>query len=159
MLNRFERFSFAMFEISRCWHKLAGEEMLRYGLKGPHAVYLVTLAQYTEGITAAQLSELCGRDKADVSRMMSIMEKKGLVIKDNTQPSLYRSLLKLTTEGAAAAEQVCRRALVAVENAGKGLDELKRVVFYESLDLICNNLRQLSRDGLPAETNTESNLI
>ena len=27
MIERFERFSLAIAEISRCWHKLAGEEM------------------------------------------------------------------------------------------------------------------------------------
>ena len=92
MVNRFERFSFAMFEISRCWHKLAGEEMVRYGLKGPHAIYLVTLAQYPEGITAAQLCEICGRDKSDVSRAMSSMVRSGLVIRDSTAGT-YRARL------------------------------------------------------------------
>jgi DNA-binding MarR family transcriptional regulator len=159
MLNRFERFSSSIFEIYRHWHKIASDEMEKYGLKGTHCIYLITMLQHPEGITAASLCELCGRDKADVSRMMSIMEKKGLVQKDNAQPSLYRCLLKLTQEGIAAAEQVCHRALVAVENAGKGLDELKRVIFYESLELICGNLRQLSQDGLPEENKPESNLI
>lgn len=35
MVERFERFSLAIAESSRCWHKLAGEEMKVYGLKGP----------------------------------------------------------------------------------------------------------------------------
>lgn len=30
MVDRFERFSFAISEISRCWHKLAAEEMEKY---------------------------------------------------------------------------------------------------------------------------------
>ena len=33
MVERFERFSLAIFEISRYWHKLAAEEMSAYGLK------------------------------------------------------------------------------------------------------------------------------
>ena len=33
MVDRFERFSFAISEISRCWHKIAAEEMEAYGLK------------------------------------------------------------------------------------------------------------------------------
>ena len=37
MIDRFERFSVAIAEISRCWHKLATEEMKKYGLKGSHA--------------------------------------------------------------------------------------------------------------------------
>ena len=43
MLDRFERFSFLVFEVSRCWHKLAAEEMEKYGLGSAQAVYLTTL--------------------------------------------------------------------------------------------------------------------
>ena len=66
MVDRFERFSFSVFEISRCWHKLAAEEMAKYDLKGPHAIYLTVLQHNPEGLTAARICELCGRDKADV---------------------------------------------------------------------------------------------
>lgn len=148
MLNRFERFSFAMFEISRCWHKLAGEEMVRYGLKGPHAVYLVTLAQYPDGITAAQLSELCGRDKADVSRAMATMIEKGLVLRD-CGDRVYRASLSLSESGKAAALQVCKRAALAVEYAGQGFNDSQRQVFYSVLDTITDNLQKLSQEGLP----------
>lgn len=148
MVNRFERFSFAMFEISRCWHKLAGDEMLRYGLKGPHAIYLVTLAQYPDGITATQLCELCGRDKSDVSRAMSTMVQKGLVVREDAAGT-YRARLALTDAGLAAARQVCQRAALAVELAGQGFDPDQRQVFYSVLDTITDNLQQLCRKGLP----------
>ena len=74
-MERFERFSFAISEISRYWHKLTAEEMEKYGLKGTHSVYLLTMYRYPDGITATQLCELCSKDKSDVSRMMSIMEQ------------------------------------------------------------------------------------
>lgn len=149
MIDRFERFSMAIFEISRHWHKIAADEMEKYGLKGPHCIYLLTMRQHPEGITASALGELCGRDKADVSRMMSIMEKKGLVSKHGLQQNLCRSLLKLTEEGIAAAEQVCQRVCLAVEATGKGLDETRRAFLYEALELISGNLRRISQDGLP----------
>lgn len=152
MIDRFERFSMAIFEISKHWHKIATDEMEKYGLKGPHCIYLLTMLQHPEGITASTLGELCGRDKADVSRMMSIMEQKGLVSKEGLHQSLYRGLLKLTEEGIAAAEQVCQRVCVAVEAAGKGLDDARRILFYEALELISDNLRRISQDGLPQST-------
>ena len=55
MLERFERFSLAIFEISRCWHKLAAAELAPYGLKGAHAIYLTMMYRCGEGITAPQL--------------------------------------------------------------------------------------------------------
>lgn len=151
MLNRFERFSLAISEINRCWHKLAAEELAKYDLNSPHAVYLNTLYQHADGITAARLGELCCKDKADVSRMISIMEKKGLVQKESSGGNMYRALLKLTDEGKAAARHVQQRAALAVELAGAGLSDSDREIFYQALDRITSNLQALVREGLPQE--------
>lgn len=148
-MERFERFSFAISEISRYWHKLTAEEMERYGLKGTHSVYLLAMYRYPDGITATQLCELCSKDKSDVSRMMSIMEKKGLVIKEGVHQNLYRGVFKLTEEGKKAAGQVKSRASLAVEIAGRDLNEETRTVFYQALESIVLNLRKLSEKGLP----------
>lgn len=149
MLERFERFSFAIAEINRCWHKLAAEELAKYELSSAHAVYLNTLYSYPEGITAARLVELTGRNKADVSRMLAILEKQGMLEKEAVGGSMYRALLKLTARGKEAAQHVQQRAAVAVELAGAGLSESDRAIFYRSLEQITANLQTLSRDGLP----------
>ena len=149
MIDRFERFSLAISEISRYWHKLAAEELTKYGLKGPHATYLTTMYQYPEGITVPQLCEVCGKDKSDASRMISILEQKGLVTKQVVDGSLYRGKLRLTEEGKLAAEQVSRRASRAVEMAGKDLTDAERESFYKSLDSITANLRELCKEGIP----------
>lgn len=149
MLNRFARFSLAIAEIDRCWHKLAAEEMTKYDLNSPHAVYLNALYAYDDGISAAQLAELCCKNKADVSRMISILERKGLVRKEAVGNNLYRAKLLLTEEGKKAAEHVRDRAAVAVELAGSGMTDEEREVFYRCLERITTNLQELSRDGLP----------
>lgn len=149
MISRFERFSFAMFEITRYWHKITADEMDRYGLKGQHSVYLITLYRHPEGITASKLSELCSKDKSDVSRMMSIMEEKGLVWKDTSGGSKYRARLYLTELGTAAAEQVAKRAQLAVDLAGGWMSEESRRVFYDTLEHISSNLQSISEGGLP----------
>lgn len=151
MVDRFERFTFAISEISRCWHKLTSEEMEKYGLKGTHSVYLLTMYRYPEGLTAPQICDFCGKDKADVSRMMSIMEKKGLVVKEGVHQNRYGGVFKLTAEGMSAAEFVRRRAGLAVEIAGKDLTEENREIFYEALESIVLNLRKLSKEGLPEQ--------
>ena len=150
MLNRFAKFSFSIAEIDRCWHKLAAEEMAKYDLNSPHAVYLTSLFDAGEdGITAAQLGERCGKNKADVSRMVSILEKKGLVKKVATGSNMYRAKLMLTDEGRLAAQHVRQRAAVAVELAGSGLTEEERETFYRALELITENLQKLGKEGLP----------
>ena len=149
MLDGFERFSFAISEISRCWRKLASEELAKYGLKSPHATYLTTLCKYPQGITVPQLCEICGKDKSDASRMIAILEEKGLARKEGVDGSLYRGLWALTDEGKVAAEQVSLRASRAVELAGRDLDEETRDVFYKALESITANLTALSKEGIP----------
>jgi len=149
MISRFERFSFAMFEITRYWHKISSDEMTRFGLKGQHSVYLMTLYNHPEGITAARLSELCSKDKADVSRMMSIMEDRGLVKKEAVNGSNYRARLSLTRLGMEAAEHVEQRARLAVDLAGGWMSDETRSEFYHALEKIASNLQQISEGGLP----------
>ena len=149
MLDRFARFSLAISNIHRYWHKLAAEEMAKYGLNSPHAIYLNTLHCYPEGITAARLCKLCGKDKADVSRMISILENKGLVCKNIADGNRYRAKLVLTEEGKEAALHVRSRAALAMEKAGAGLSVEDRDIFYRSLELITTNLQALSKEGLP----------
>ncbi len=149
MIDRFERFSLAISEISRYWHKLAAEELAKYGLKGPHATYLIAMYKSPEGITVPQLCEVCGKDKSDASRMISILEQKGLVTKWTAGGSLYRRKLHLTEEGKLAAEHISQRASRAVEVAGRDLTDEAREVFYKSLDSITANLRDLCKEGIP----------
>ncbi|MBQ2764815.1 MAG: MarR family transcriptional regulator [Firmicutes bacterium] len=152
MIERFEKFSLAISEINRYWHKIASDEMEQYGLKGPYAVYLVVMHRYPQGITAARLCEICDRNKADVSRAISDMEKKGLVYREGAS---YRAKLLLTEEGSRAASHVAERATKAVEEGGKGLSEERRIVFYETLDLVASNLREITKEGLPQQHQKE----
>lgn len=149
MVDRFERFSLAISEIYSHWHKISSEEMEKYGLKGAHSIYLVTLYRHSEGLTAPQLCRLCGKDKSDVSRMLSVLEKKGMVTKESVHQNRYGGVLKLTKEGMDAAEHVRARASLAVEIAGGDLTEEKREIFYESLELIASRLREIRKEGLP----------
>ncbi|WP_294560902.1 MarR family transcriptional regulator [uncultured Traorella sp.] len=149
MVNRFERFSLLLFEILRYWHKLTAEEMKKYGLKGAHSIYLLTMLRYPDGITATQICECCVKDKADVSRMMTLLEKKGLVKKEGIHQNLYKGVFKLTEEGRKAALFVSQRASLAVDIAGKDLTDEQRKVLYEALEQIASNLRKLNKEGLP----------
>ena len=149
MIDRFERFSFAISEISRYWHKIAADELEKYGLKGPYAVYFTTLYRYPEGIASARLSELCARDKSDVSRAIATMEKMELAVKEGVGGNFYRARIRLTEKGMEVAEHINARAHLAVEMGGNGLSDAQREVLYDALEIIMNNLQEISRDGLP----------
>ena len=149
MINRFEHFSLAIAEISRCWRKLATEEMAKYGLRAPHATYLTSISRYPEGISVPELCELSGKDKSDASRMIAILEEKGMVKKISVDGSMYRGKLILTELGQIAAGHVQHKASLAVELAGRDLDDESREIFYRALDSITANLTELSKTGIP----------
>lgn len=150
-MNRFEKFSIAISQISRYWHKIAGDEMEKHGLKGTHAIYLTTMYHHKDGITSADLAELCGKDKSDVSRLVSIMEKKDLVIRRGANK--YRALLFLTEKGKKLARHISKLASFVVDLAGKELSDENRTFFYEALENITTNLKYISKNGIknPAE--------
>ena len=151
MLERFERFSVIISEISRHWHKIAAAEMEKRGLKGAHSIYLITMSRYPDGISASQICELCCKDKADVSRTMRAMEEKGLVIKEGGHQNRYNGVYRLTGEGLAAAEYVKQRASLAVELSGSSLTEASRSILYNSLEIIAENMKNISENGLTEE--------
>lgn len=143
-MDRFETFSLALFNISRFWNRIAADEMGKYGLKGAHAFYLVTILRYDGAVTASRLCELCGRDKADVSRSISKMEEIGLLVRCGTNP--YRARLKLTEQGLEAAQAVKSTAATIVQRVGGDLTPENRTVFYEVLASITANLEKLCEE-------------
>ena len=150
MIKRFEHLAFANSEINKLLRKFSGDEMRKHGLRSSHAIYFTVLSNNAEtGLTAPQLCELSGKDKADVSRMLTVMEKKGLVIKERVHQNLYNGVFKLTKKGLEIANSVKERASKLVEIAGKDLTEEARNNFYNALDSIVANLREFTKKGIP----------
>lgn len=145
-MDRFERFTVAVTEISYHVHRLMNEAMEQYDLRGINAIYLTVLNRMDHGITASQLGEYCSRDKADVSRAVAVLEEKGLVRKEAGR---YRAKLYLTEQGKDLAERVRLLARRAVSAAGSGLNDDDRAVLYAALESIADKLQELTITSLP----------
>lgn len=152
MENRYELISASISCMYHDIQKIERVEMAKYGLKGPHAQCLLVMNKHPQGITAARLCEACEKDKAAVSRTLTELEEAGMVIRENRNGSRYRSVLTLTEQGKAAAENVVAKARLAVELAGTGFGEEEREVFYRVLAIIAGNLHKLCQDGLEQRT-------
>ena len=151
MIQRFQAFVTGITECHKYIQKIKNVEMTEFGLKGTHVMCLFYLHYYPEGLTAAQLCKLCCEDKAAISRTVAELEERGMISCPNQSGKRYRTRLRLTEAGYEAAEGIEQRARMAVEQAGEGLDDEKRAVFYEVLALIAGNLSSISRDGLKEE--------
>lgn len=149
MLSRFQQFSYVISEINRQIQKIERDEMIKYGCKGAFAQYLVALLNHPEGLTAARLCQICDKDKAAVSRMVSEMQEKGMVTRSSESTRAYNAPILLTEDGRKAAEHVCMKARAAVKAVGGEMSEEERRVLYSLLDSIAGKLQRLSEEGIP----------
>lgn len=151
MIHRYEIFSAAIASMHHDVQRIERVEMAKYGLKGPHAQCLLAMSRFPEGVTSVRLCEICDKDKAAVSRIVSELEAAGLLTVEARNGVRYRAVLQLTDAGQAAAKAVCRRAELAVAQAGAGLSDTQREVFYDVLAKIAGNLHAICRNGLQEE--------
>lgn len=145
MVNRFSQFTAYIADLYWMIQKIEREEMEALGLKGPQAQCIVAMSRQEEGITAAELSSLCEKDKASISRTVSDLISRGLVCREG---SAYRAALRLTEEGRKIAGQVNQKVRLAAARAGEGLSEADRKVLYATLERIAANLKKISQEGL-----------
>lgn len=145
MINRYELFSGSIACIYHDIQKIERVEMMQFGLKGPHAQCLLSLSQNPEGLSAAKLCILCERDKAAISRTLNELEQEGMICRTGAK---YRANLTLTEKGREAALGVREKVELAVAQAGAGLSDEEREVFYRVLGRIAGNLHAICTDGL-----------
>jgi len=138
MLQRFEDFVTGITVCYKYIQRIKSAEMTEFGLKGTHVMCLFFLHRYPEGLTAAQLCQLCAEDKAAISRTLAILQEKGFI---SAGEKKYRAVLHLTAAGEAVACQVDSLIEQWVDCGGEGLSEEDRTVFYSALSHIAGNLR------------------
>ena len=152
MINRYEKFTFFIEEVGKLLNKISSDEMEALGLRGSYAIYLFMIADSENGITSAELADKGRRDKADVSRAVNTMIKKGLIFKDGSTGTNYRAPIKLTEEGQSVIQKLRKTAKRAVIYASHDISEDDRRRFYDTLESIHRNLSAMSKNGVPIES-------
>ncbi len=147
-VGRFEVFTLALSEMTSNWNKIAADEMKKYGLKGACVIYLIALYKMPDGLTAANLCEMCNRDKAEVSRSLKALENSGFITRTNTTVNSYRAKITLTEEGRNITRELRERIKLITEKGGSGLSEEQREIFYNALATISQNLKKITKEGL-----------
>ena len=79
-----------------------------YGLSSMHAMYLVILSHDENGMTFRELNEKLFVDKANTSRAITTLEKKGYVRKENLGNSVLKARILLTDAGKSIAQLVAK---------------------------------------------------
>lgn len=138
MNQRFQSFVTGITACYKYIQRIKSMEMTELGLKGAHVMCLFFLRQNPDGLTAVRLCQLCGEDKAAISRTLATLQQEGYT---ESQGKRYRATLRLTEKGQQMAQQVDVLIAQWVSSGGDGLTEAERATFYRVLEHISSNLR------------------
>lgn len=142
MESRFEMFTVLIAKASRCIYKIKTGEMSEYNLKSSHVSCLYYLYK-ADSLTAKELCDLCGEDKANISRAIKHLESEGYIYCQSTAAKRYQSALILTDKGKTVGKDITGKIDKILYEASNGLTEENRKIFYQSLSLICKNLEKI----------------
>ena len=142
METRFELFTVLIAQASRYIYKIKTEEMREFNLKSSHVSCLYYIYK-AESLTAAELCEVCGEDKANVSRALKYLEENGFLHCETSTAKRYKSALSLTEKCTDSAKHIVEKIDSILLYASEGLSEEHRKIMYQSLTLINNNLHKL----------------
>ena len=140
MTHRFESFVTGITVCYKYIQRIKSVEMTEFGLKGTHVTCLFYLYRNPQGLTSAQLCQLCAEDKATISRTVSDLRSRGYIEPGGEKN--YRAQLRLSQAGEVIAQQMEPLIESWVTVGGEGLTDQQRETFYESLALIADNLRK-----------------
>lgn len=144
MKERFETFTVLINKISRNIRKMKNQEMAEYNLKSSHISCLYYL-YVLEGLTATDLCEKCGEDKATISRSLDYLEKNGYLTCESQNTKRYKSPLLLTEQGMEIGKKIADKIDGVLEEVSVVLTEEERVAFYRSLTIISDSLEMISQ--------------
>ena len=137
--ERFSSFTVLIANINRCIRRIKAEEMAEYNLKSPHVSCLYYL-YHSEGLTAKELGDICGEDKAALSRSIEFLVSEGYLSCPSSTKKRYKSPLVLTERGREVARDLADKVDGVLVLAGDGMSDDERDIFYRCLALINENL-------------------
>ena len=139
MIQRFPEFLNGITTCYKYIQRIKNAEMTEFGLKGIHVSCLFYLSHNPEGLTSAQLCQLCAEDKATISRIVADLREKGFI--EPGEGKNYRAALHLTPAGIEIGKKMDPIIEAWVRIGGDGLTDEERETFYEGLSIISDNLR------------------
>ena len=143
MTERFEVFTVLINKISRNIKKIKNQEMASYGLRSTHVSCLYYLYS-AESLTATELCERCGEDKATISRALDFLEENEFIVCESKSAKRYKTPLYLTEKGKEAGKKIYDAVTRVLEEVGVGLTDEQRKVFYSYLSIISDNLEKIT---------------
>lgn len=143
MTDRFHSFTVLIGSISRSIRRLKTDEVKEYNLSSSHVSCIYYLYK-CEGLTSKELTNICEEDKALISRSLDYLERNGFITCNSVAKKRYKNALYLTSKGNEVGKALVERIDHILDLASEGLSEENRLILYQSLELINDNLSRLA---------------
>lgn len=139
--ERFLPFILSIDRISKNIKRIKDKAMEKYDLRSAHVMCLFNLAKSPDGLNSTELADICGVDKAFVSRVTTELENRGYIErKQNSHGSIYKSKFVLTQEGLEINEYIGKKIAEIMGKVSGEIPDHKLKVFYEVLAIIDENI-------------------
>lgn len=143
MEHRFEIFTTRISKITRNIRKIKSNAMAEYDLKSTHVNCIYYLYAHNNELTAKELCDLCEEDKGAISRAIDDLENMNYIVCNCKTEKRYKSPLSLTESGIKVGKYIANKINNVLDEASEGLSEENRKIFYDSLQLISDNLQKI----------------
>ena len=142
--KRFDLFVQLISSLNKYIRKIKTEELSEFNLKGTHVMCIYYIDKFSK-ITAKELCDLTGEDKAAISRALDYLEGEGFIQHEIDELKRYKTPYVFTEKGLSFASRYCGRIDETVENADAGVEEDDKDVMFRALEIINNNLKEICK--------------
>lgn len=145
MEERFQAFTVLVANLNRCIYKIKTEEMAEYNLKSSHVSCIYYIYRYGS-LTPTELCDLCGEDKANISRALKYLEENRYLVVEKETNKKYQRPITLTESGNKIGKHLTEKINDILSLASEGLSEEDRNIMYYGLSLINDRLNKVCEE-------------
>lgn len=138
--DSFERFAQMLSNATKSLYRLKSRYMSNYGLSSTHTVCLRKLYESRDGLTKSEISDTCGIDKAQTTRIMGELIAKNYV-EDDSSKKTYNRKFFLTEAGRKMTEEINQTVEGVVEYVNLDIPREEIEQFYTVFEAINKRLK------------------
>jgi len=138
--DSFERFAQMLSNATKSLYRLKSRYMSNYGLSSTHTICLRKLYESRDGLTKSEISDTCGIDKAQTTRIMGELIAKNYV-EDDSSKKTYNRKFFLTDAGRKMTEEINQTVEGVVEYVNLDIPREEIEQFYTVFEAINKRLK------------------